>query len=220
MTGIWSGRRGVLAATAGSLMIIGAVAFGVALYGISGPPPLPKADMTADPRLEAEHPLDGHLPYGVREKVLPRSAPTGVEIPSIGVRGKVFSLGLQSDGTLAVPPLNRVQEAGWYENGPAPGQRGPAVINGHVDSKTGPGVFYRLGAVKPGARVVITRGDRKTAVFKVSRIEKVAKNRFPTDRVYGHVAYPALRLITCGGPFDRRTGHYRDNIIVYGVPVG
>ncbi|WP_327589213.1 class F sortase [Nonomuraea sp. NBC_00507] len=147
---------------------------------------------------------------------VPASPPLHVEIPGIGVRAKVMNLGLGSDGTLEVPPLSKAEQTGWYERGAAPGTAGATVIVGHVDTADGPAVFYRLGELRPGDRVRVTRADGRVATFRVDALESVRKDAFPTQRVYGDVAYPAIRLITCGGDFDRTSGHYRNNTIAYG----
>ncbi|WP_182900474.1 class F sortase [Microbispora sp. H10830] len=148
-------------------------------------------------------------------RALSSSPPVMLEIPRIGVRTTLMTLGKNPDGTLEVPPLDRVDEAGWYRLGPSPGSPGPAVIAGHVDSKKGPGVFFRLGDLRPGDTVRISRKDRTQAIFEVDSLESVPKDRFPTRKVYGMVKFPGLRLITCGGAFDTGSGHYRDNVIVY-----
>ncbi|WP_433350021.1 class F sortase [Microtetraspora malaysiensis] len=148
-------------------------------------------------------------------KAMPASPPVRLEIPQIGVRTSLMTLGKNPDGTLEVPPLSRVDEAGWYRLGPTPGATGPAVIVGHVDSKEGPGVFFRLGDLRPGDTVKVSRQDGTRATFSVDSLEKVRKDRFPTTKVYGMTDFPGLRLITCGGTFDRGSGHYLDNVIVY-----
>jgi sortase (surface protein transpeptidase) len=146
---------------------------------------------------------------------LPRSAPTKLAIPAIGVdvRG-IIDLKLQKNGELQVP--KDFDDVGWFTGGPAPGQFGPAVLAGHVDSKSGPAVFWKLGEVKRGDRVQVGRADGRTATFVVDAVERYAKNAFPTTKVYGNTTNRSeLRLITCGGTFDRKTGHYRDNVVVY-----
>ena len=111
--------------------------------------------------------------------------------------------------------------AGWYRYSPTPGVLGPAIIVGHVDSAHGgPSVFFRLGELHPRDLVRVTRHDGTTAVFSVERVQRFAKRAFPTQMVYGNTDHPALRLITCGGPFDRRTGHYLDNVVVTASLVG
>jgi hypothetical protein len=180
--------------------------------GEGTPPPQPPASVLAQPGWRDS----GAAPGGARPvRALPPSWPTRIDVPAIGVHAPVVPLGLQRDGMMAVPPMNKAQETSWYKYGPTPGEVGPAIIVGHVDSKTGPAVFYRLGEVKPGTKVQITRKDGTRPVFEVYRLERVAKAHFPTARVYGQVRHPAMRLITCGGRFNAATGHYLDNIIVY-----
>lgn len=110
--------------------------------------------------------------------------------------------------------------AGWYTEGPSPGEVGPAVIAGHVDWDHSPGVFYHLNQAKPPDEVTVIRADGTTAVFRVTRIEHVSKDQFPTDQVYDDIGYPGLRLVTCGGAFNRRARSYVDNIIVFAELVG
>jgi sortase (surface protein transpeptidase) len=141
--------------------------------------------------------------------------PTRLDIPSIGVHTRLIKLGLNKDGTVEVPPLDGDAPAGWYTHSAIPGATGPAVMLGHVDSaRDGPAVFYRLSQLKPGAEVTVRRSDGSTARFHVTRVARYPKTGFPTADVYGPVPYPALRLVTCGGSFDRNRGSYRDNIVV------
>ena len=144
---------------------------------------------------------------------LPPSPPARIWIPSISVTSALVRLGLQPNGTLEVPSQFGV--AGWWAGGPSPGEKGPAVIVGHVDSTAGPGVFYRLGRLRPGAVVWVSREDGASVEFVVQRVEQVSKTRFPTGEVYGPQPGAALRLVTCGGAFDGSTGHYVDNVIVF-----
>lgn len=173
-------------------------------------PPAPPAQLlTAAPATTAA---------GQRATVaqLPASAPVSLDIPAIGVHSSLLNLGLNPDRTVQVPPLERDSKAGWYRYSPTPGQVGPSVILGHVDSAAyGPGVFFKLGDLKPGDTVDILRKDGRTATFRVDRIRRYPKNAFPTSDVYGNVTRPELRLITCGGSFDSDAGSYRDNIVVY-----
>lgn len=140
-----------------------------------------------------------------------------LRLPAIGVSTSVIEEGLNGDGTLAVPPLTATgtHESGWYDLGPTPGQVGPAVIVGHVDSTSGPAVFYRLGSLVAGNKIMVTRADHTTATFTVTAVNQYPKASFPTQEVYGPVAEPDLRLVTCGGRFDQATGHYLSNIVVY-----
>lgn len=139
--------------------------------------------------------------------------PQRILIPEIGLRATMVPLGIRPDGTLATP--ENFSRAGWYANGPEPGEPGPAVIVGHVDSRAGPAVFFRLPELVPGHRIMIETTNGLTFTFVVERIEQYPKEHFPTTEVYGPTTQPALRLITCGGTFNRATGSYRDNIVVF-----
>jgi sortase (surface protein transpeptidase) len=108
-----------------------------------------------------------------------------------------------------------VDVAGWYELGPRPGEAGPAVLVGHVDSRSGPAVFFRLGELRRGDRIVIGQAGGAARSFLVERVERRAKEDLPLERIWNGTRKPVLRLITCGGTFDRSTGHYRDNVIGY-----
>jgi hypothetical protein len=145
------------------------------------------------------------------------AAPARLRIRALGVDSAVEPLGLRADGTVAVPEDTDV--AGWYERGPRPGQPGPAVILGHVDSRTGPGVFVKLSTVRRGTLVRVDRADGSTVLFRVRAVSQVAKTSFPTDLVYAPTLEPTLRLVTCGGRFDHTRGSYRDNVIVFADPV-
>ncbi|GIH97960.1 class F sortase [Planobispora siamensis] len=146
---------------------------------------------------------------------LARSVPVRVKIPKIKLSAPIISVGVDDEGVVQVPPLNRPQQAGWYRHGPTPGEIGPAVILGHVDTTTGPAVFARLRELKVGDAISVTRKDGRTATFTIERITTVAKKHFPTSRVYGPLDYPGLRLITCDGDFESRAHSYTDNMIVY-----
>jgi hypothetical protein len=151
---------------------------------------------------------------------LPRSEPTAVSIPSIGVRSSLLHLGLNSDGTIQVPSLyNRPMEAAWYKYSVTPGQIGSSVIEGHVDTLNGPAVFYRLGALRPGNTIDVTLTDGVTAVFRVTGVREYPKDNFPTKTIYGASDYAALHLITCGGAFDFSTGHYLSSTVVFATLV-
>jgi hypothetical protein len=152
--------------------------------------------------------------------VLEPSRPIRISIPSIGVRAPVHEVGLADDGSIAVPSVTKRNEAGWYRAGPTPGQFGPAVIVGHVDTRTGPAVFYDLTRLRPGDRIEVTRKDRRVAVFKVNSVETFSKAKLPADRVYGDFTRPGLRLITCGGEWAGGDVGYADNIVVFASLVG
>jgi len=139
--------------------------------------------------------------------------PVRLRIPAAHVDTALQSLGRNPDGTIAVPSDPDV--AGWYAQGPRPGQPGPAVILGHVDSATGPAVFFRLDRLSPGDAITVDSADGSTRSFRVTGVTRVPKNRFPTDLVYLPTLQPVLRLVTCGGSFDRTARSYRDNVIVF-----
>jgi hypothetical protein len=141
------------------------------------------------------------------------AAPVRIDIPNIAVSAPVDPIGLSPDGSLQAP--EDFGRAGYYTGRPTPGEIGPAIIEGHVDSTRRPAVFYGLRKLRGGDEVVITRADGTRPVFIVDRLEEHPKDAFPTEAVYGPVPEAALRLITCAGTFDRRIGRYRDNLIVF-----
>lgn len=147
--------------------------------------------------------------------------PTAVRIPAIDVRSDLITVGLNPDGTLEVPqPGPDYDKAAWFDGSPRPGEVGPSVIEGHVDSaRGGPSVFYSLGALTPGDQVEVARQDGSRVVFAVREVRVYPKDEFPTYEVYRNTSGPELRLITCGGEFDRSTGHYRDNTVVFAEQV-
>jgi sortase (surface protein transpeptidase) len=142
--------------------------------------------------------------------------PVRVRIPAAHVDTPLERLGRTADGTLAAP--SRWDVAGWYAEGPRPGQPGPAVIVGHVDSTSGPAVFFHLSTLHPGDAVHVDRADGSTAAFRVTSVSRIPSSRFPTDLVYAPTLQASLRLLTCGGSFDPATKRYRDNVIVFAGP--
>ena len=147
----------------------------------------------------------------------PVAAPVSLTIPLIGVRTQLITLGLTSAGELQVPSSTAV--AGWFTGSPRPGAIGSAIIVGHIDSLSGPGVFYRLSELTVGDKVYVKRADGTLVEFRVTSVQTYLKDRFPTEDVYGPVPDAELRLITCGGAFDAATGHYLSNIVVYATEV-
>ncbi|WP_433437286.1 class F sortase [Nonomuraea sp. CA-141351] len=143
------------------------------------------------------------------------STPVRIVIKRLGINAPVKSIGLAKDGTIEVPPGNDPNLVGWYRNMSTPGEAGPAVMLGHKDTRTRSAVFSRLFEIKNGDIIEVKRQDRTTAVFTVGGVEQASKKTFPTQRVYGAQENAQLHLITCGGTYDRRIGHYTDNIIVY-----
>lgn len=155
-----------------------------------------------------------------RGPVLGRSVPVRLEIPQLDVSSDLLQLGLNPDQTVQVPPLDKDSRAGWYKYSPTPGQLGPSVLLGHVDSaEYGPGIFFRLGALRPGATLTVTRSDRTAAVFRVDRVVSYPKDHFPTLEVYGNTDSAQLRLITCGGKFDLSSHNYESNIVAFATLV-
>jgi len=143
--------------------------------------------------------------------------PRRIRIPAIGVDARVIPLGLKPDGTMQTP--DSVTVTGWYRPWKEPGERGAAVIMGHVDSVDGPGVFYRLRELRRGDMVRIKRADGSVVRFRVEGLERWPKADFPTRKVFGRTRTSTLRLVTCSGSFDTSTGHYVDNTIAYAARV-
>jgi LPXTG-site transpeptidase (sortase) family protein len=163
--------------------------------------------------LADERPAHAAAPRTEPDAAPPRS----IRIPAIGVDARVVPLGLARDGTMETPA--DFAATGWYEPGREPGERGPAVIAGHVDSTSGAAVFYRLGELERGDDVDVARADGSVVRFRVEGVERWPKDEFPTKRVFGDTPAATLRLITCSGDFDESTGHYLDNTVVYAARV-
>jgi hypothetical protein len=178
------------------------------------PPPIGVATVPAPTGPIVGQPAARPGPAGLTlARSVPVARPVSLIIPVIGVKTQLIELGLTADGALQVPTTTTV--AGWYTGSPRPGGIGPAIIEGHVDSLTGPGVFYRLSELQPGDRIYVRRADGTTVEFRVTAAQTYLKAYFPTAAVYGPTPDPELRLITCGGTFDYATGHYLSNTIIY-----
>ncbi len=168
----------------------------------TAPPPSPT------PSVEASEPAFS----AVRE--VPRSqVPVRLRIPSLGIDAPVGPVGKAADGTVEVP--TRWEDVGWFDEGARPGEEGPSVLLGHVDSKAGPAVFARLPQAPAGTVVEVVGDGGQVTRWRVERTEQHPKTQFPTEAVYLPALRPELRLVTCGGEFDRATGHYRDNVVVH-----
>ena len=172
-----------------------------------------------------DHPADPPAAPGFEVGGLPErlvvpggSPPVRLSIPAIGVETPLLRLGLEPDRSMEVP--GDFDLAGWFAGGPVPGQPGPAVIAGHVDSRTGPAVFYRLRELRAGDRIEVTRADGTRLRFVVDSNQSFPKAGFPTGAVFGPTPAAELRLITCAGTFDRARGSYRDNLVVFAHLVG
>jgi hypothetical protein len=216
-----AGRRRSIIAVAASvvLALVGAVVLFLALGTGGGPPqPPPAAAEAPSSPVTAGVPASSGTAGSAKEAnlgpILTQSRPVGIDIPSLGIRTRNFvDLGQAANGSLEVP--TDYSAVGWYTEGASPGTLGPAVLVGHVDSHKGPAVFYRLGALKRGAKVTVTRRDGSSATFTVDEIRRFSKDHFPTNLIYGATDRAELRLITCGGSFDPKTGHYLDNVIAF-----
>ena len=195
----------------GLALIAAAVAWLLAPRSGGSEAPRPAAPLTAETA-----PARATPDAAVRPPTPPRrraAPPVRIEIAAIGVHARVIRLGLNRDGTLEVP--TDFGDTGWWSGGARPGERGPAVIAGHVDSRTGPAVFFRLGRLRAGDPIVVVRRDGSRVRFLVQRAARYRKAAFPTAQVYGATRRPTLRLITCSGAFDSASGHYVDNTVVY-----
>ena len=153
-----------------------------------------------------------NLPPATTVTTAPVPDPVRIEIPAIDVDARVVAVGLKPDGALDVPDFGL---AGWYDPGPRPGEVGPAVVVAHVDTRSGPDVFARLSELEAGDRIVVHGRDGTAQTFVAEHSEQTPKDQLPADRIWADTNRPVLRLVTCGGSFDRTTGHYRDNVIVY-----
>jgi hypothetical protein len=188
---------------AGGLVLLGIFCAGIGLGQATGALHLPLLFGSGS------KPPPGEFP------VLGPSRPVRIVIPSIGVRAPVHGVGRDSEGAIAVPALSLTNEAGWFTEGPTPGQYGPAILVGHVDTKDRPAVFHSLDDLKAGARIEITRRDRQVAVFEVNSVETFGKSQLPVARVYNDYSRPGLRLITCGGAWVGGNLGYASNVIVF-----
>jgi sortase (surface protein transpeptidase) len=148
-------------------------------------------------------------------RALPRSAPERLRIPEIAVNAPFTGLSIGESGRLDTPPADDPNLVGWFRDGPSPGERGSAIVVGHVDTKRGPAVFVHLGSLRPGSTIHITRKDGTVATFEVDSVHLFSKEDFPDDRVYADTSSPELRLITCGGAYDRKAGQYTANVVVF-----
>lgn len=145
---------------------------------------------------------------------LPRSPATTLRVPSLGIDAPIIAVNVGADRQLQTPPLDKPKLVGWYRDGPSPGESGTAIAVGHRDTRTGAAVFAALAQVRPGSAIEVRRVDGRTAVYSVDRVRVFDKARFPDKEVYGRSRRPELRVLTCGGLFNRRTG-YTSNVVVF-----
>ena len=199
-----------LVAIAATLVIVGLNA----QKSAPQPPAIAATPLTVTP---ARQPVPTAVPTPTATPaVAAPGLPLRLTIPAIKVTSTLTKLGRNRDGTVQVPPLNDVKQAGWYKYSPVPGDTGPAIILGHIDSaQAGNGVFFNLGSLRQGDRVTVSRTDHLLETFTITRVIQTAKTAFPASEVYGNTVDPELRLITCGGRFDPTARSYEDNIIVF-----
>ncbi|MET9492403.1 class F sortase [Nocardia sp. NPDC006630] len=196
----WRIRRTPFAALAASVAIAATLVAGCG----SSADTSPAASMTA-----AAAPASGVQTAAS----ISRSTPVSFDIASIKASGSLISLGRNTDGSVQVPA--DYQQAGWYQQGPAPGEQGSAVILGHVDSYKGTGIFFSLKKVKPGDMIDVSRADGKTAHFKVTDVRMYLKSQFPDQLVFGPRGGATLQVVTCGGDFDQSAKSYLSNVVVF-----
>ncbi|WP_034269437.1 class F sortase [Haloechinothrix halophila] len=219
-------RRGKIAvAVALVLAVLGGLAIVLGVVTQQSPPQLSDGAAGSLTRSQSSAPSEqepttepatGGAEPDIKGPVLEPSKPVALAVPAIGVRSRLLHLGLQDDRSLEVPPEEPDSKAGWFNQSPTPGEAGPSILLGHVDSaEYGPAVFFELTKLAKGDKVTVDRADGTTAVFRVDRTERYAKNEFPTHEVYGNIDHAGLRLITCGGEFDLEEGSYEDNIVTY-----
>lgn len=206
-------RPAALAAVAGVfLVLVGLWLPGIGDEELSLPDPQPQAQEEAP---EQEEPPEPEEPADPSEWDEEQPTPLRLRVPAIGIDAPIIELGLDADGWLEVPQT--AHETGFWAGGYWPGERGPTVITGHVDWEGQRGVFWDLRTLEPGAEVEVEREDGTAVRYRIDRLEQVDKDEFPTDEVYDRTGLPEIRLITCGGAFDRSARSYEDNIIAYGT---
>ncbi|MEX5257421.1 class F sortase [Kocuria arenosa] len=217
MTGSTTGRRGGLlaSATTAVLLVTGCAASDDGAPATSSSPASSAATAAASPSTAPRASTAPSTKPSPQPPVLDASTPVSLTIPAIGAESELLHLGLRENGSLEVPPEGPGAPASWYTASPTPGERGPAVLLGHVNATGGgPGIFADLRTLEPGDTVEVARADGSTAVFAVERGEQYGKDDFPTLEVYGNTEGSELRLITCDG-YDPATGEFDDNYVVY-----
>lgn len=171
----------------------------------------------AQPVISVSTPSVDRSPSAKAEKalVLPSAKPKRLKIREIAVNAPFMGLSLEASGQLEAPPANDSNLVGWFQEGVTPGERGTAIVAGHVDTKTGPAVFMQLSELKKGSKVDISRADGSVATFVVDSVETYEKSNFPSKRVYSDTPDPQLRLITCAGEYDKKAQDYTENLVVF-----
>lgn len=205
-----AGHGRFLTGVAWALALVGLWLWGSEITDVRGGVSEPtNGDVAAVGRPFAVELPDAHEPLGA-------ATPLRVDVPSLNVRAPVISRGLDRAGAIDPPPFEQAASVGWYGGGTRPGAAGTSLFVGHVDTETHPAVFYDLSAVRPGEKVLVTRDDGSVAEFTVDDVQVISRNRFDAQKAYGshEEGRAELRLITCGGTFDRATKTYSANVVV------
>ncbi len=244
------GRRTTAIAVTATVGLVGAVLIGVGARGEAPPPSPPASEAIADTptssptsstpptsmptatptktktktETSSKAPKSKPKPKPTQApepEALKRSQPVRLDIPAIDVDTDLLNVGLKADGSIGVPPLDPDAPAGWYKRGPSPGEKGPAVLLGHVTATRdeGPAVFFKLGDLRKKDEISVTRADGQVAVFKVTQIIQTKKAAFSSAGTYANTEDAELRVITCGGAFNKSTGRHADNIVVHATLV-
>jgi hypothetical protein len=210
-----------------------AVALGGVVYGVGGARPAAASVARAAGTLRSGSGSDALIPtrtavsptpsagaattarVSAAPAPLPRSTPLALAIPSVRLDAPLLGLGMDGKGAAELPPFSLPRTAGWLRDSASPGETGTAVVVGHVDTTTGPAVFWNLAAVRPGAEVDVMRLDGRTAVFTVDAVRAYPKAGFPAAQVYGPAPGAQLRVVTCGGTFDRNRREYTGNVVLF-----
>ncbi|MGR6970610.1 class F sortase [Streptomyces cynarae] len=147
---------------------------------------------------------------------LKQALPLRVDIPELSVQAPVVARGLDAQGGVEPPPFDEPGVVAWYQGGVTPGAPGTALFVGHVDTRSKPAVFYRIGTLRPGAVVRVVRDDGKVAEFTVESVEVLSRDHFDARQAYGQrePGRAELRLITCGGTYDKASDTYSANVVV------
>ncbi len=197
------------------LTALGCITMGLRGHQVPLPDPVAQqgAPLITPVRGPAAPGIPAPAPLSAAGSAAPRAAPVALQIPAIGVAVSLSTLGVNPDHTVQVP--TDFQQAGWFGLGPSPGQAGSAVILGHVDSYTGPAVFFRIRTLRAGDQVDVNLADGTIAHFQVTAVATYAKDQFPAQQVYAPHGGSTLQLVTCGGTFDTHTRSYLSNIVAY-----
>ncbi|UYQ60827.1 class F sortase [Streptomyces peucetius] len=203
---------GLLALAVLALTLVNTLAEPASAPGKAGDGPRPTAPAPVAGPADASKPSKPSAPP---DPALPRSAPTRLVIPQIGVDAPFTDLAIGPSGALDAPPADDVNLVGWFAAGVSPGERGTSIIAGHVDTVTSPAVFAELSELEPGHRFHVRRKDGTTATFVVDSLESFHKGAFPNERVYADTPDAQVRLITCSGSYDRKAKDYTENLVVF-----